>query len=90
MYVYKRTEFSPYCLYTVGFYEPSGKWIAESDYDNAGEAASRAALLNGSSEETIDKLINALKDFCDLRTALSDDQFNNAYHNASKLIQSIK
>ncbi len=48
MYVYKRTEFSPYCLYTVGYYEPNGKWIAESDHDNTGDAAKRVAFLNGS------------------------------------------
>ncbi len=48
MYVYKRTEFSPYCLYTVGYYEPDGKWSAESDHETSEAAAERTAWLNGS------------------------------------------
>jgi hypothetical protein len=50
-YVYQRTEFSPYCLYTVGYYDPSGKWIPESDHDTKEAAAIRTAWLNGSKEE---------------------------------------
>jgi hypothetical protein len=48
MYVYKRTEFSPYCLYTVGYYEPNGEWVPESDHDTSEQAAERTAWLNGS------------------------------------------
>ncbi len=48
MYVYKRTGFSPYCLYTVGFYDPNGNWIPESDHDTPDEAAKRVRYLNGS------------------------------------------
>ena len=54
MYVYKRTEFSPYCLYTVGYYEPDGKWISESDHETSEAAAERVAWLNGSKPESFD------------------------------------
>lgn len=49
-YVYQRTEFSPYCLFTVGYYDPNGKWIPESDHDTSEEAAKRTAWLNGNKE----------------------------------------
>ena len=45
MYVYKLSEPG---LWTVGFYEPDGKWIAESDHDSPELAAARVARLNGS------------------------------------------
>lgn len=45
MYVYIRSEPG---LYTVGFYDPAGKWHAESDHDSESAAASRVAWLNGS------------------------------------------
>ena len=44
MWVYKRTEPG---LWTVGFYDPSGKWVPESDHGSPGEAAARVAYLNG-------------------------------------------
>jgi len=47
MYVYIRSEFSPYELYTVGFYKPDGKWEPESDHETADEAAKRVNYLNG-------------------------------------------
>lgn len=43
-YVYIRSEPS---LWTVGFYDPAGKWQPESDHDSADEAAARVAALNG-------------------------------------------
>lgn len=48
-WVYKQTEKSEFGgLWTVGFYEPgTDKWIAESDHDTAGKAASRVHYLNG-------------------------------------------
>lgn len=45
MYVYKQTEPG---LYTVGYYEPSGKWYPESDHSSAQEAADKVHYLNGS------------------------------------------
>ncbi|WP_175773418.1 hypothetical protein [Paraburkholderia phenazinium] len=33
--------------YTVGFYDPSGKWCPESDCGSPEEAAGRVAWLNG-------------------------------------------
>ena len=44
MYVYINSE--P-CLWTVGFYDPNGKWHAESDHETKEEAANRVAFLNG-------------------------------------------
>ena len=51
MYVYIETEHNVgpngENLYTVGFYDPSGKWVPESDYNDRNEAAARVAYLNG-------------------------------------------
>lgn len=51
MYVYLKSEAG---CWTVGFYDPSGKWHSESDHASADKAARRVAYLNGtnvSSEE---------------------------------------
>jgi len=37
-------------LWTVGFYDPSGEWIPESDHDSSDEAAERVHFLNGASQ----------------------------------------
>jgi hypothetical protein len=34
-------------LWTVGFYDPSGRWHPESDHDSPEEAAKRVHYLNG-------------------------------------------
>jgi hypothetical protein len=44
-YVYVKSEAD---LWTVGFYDPSGKWQPESDHGNRDSAAARVAWLNGS------------------------------------------
>lgn len=44
MYVYIQSERN---LYTVGFYNPDGKWQPESDHDTSEEAANRVRYLNG-------------------------------------------
>jgi len=49
MYVYFRTETNP-DLYTVGFYDPNGKWQTESDHETRDEAAQRVNYLNGGKE----------------------------------------
>ncbi len=54
-YVYLKSEPQ---LYTVGFYNPDGKWIAESDHDSSDEAARRVAYLNGD-RQTRDEELNA-------------------------------
>ena len=51
IWVYIRTEFSPYELYTVGFYDPQGKWKPESDYSTKQQAAQRVNYLNGGKEK---------------------------------------
>jgi hypothetical protein len=52
MYVYIQTEFpgkdgATAPLYTVGHYDPDGKWISESDHALREGAAARVAYLNG-------------------------------------------
>lgn len=47
MWVYQRTESE---LYTVGYYDPQGKWHADSDHSTAEEAAKRVHYLNGGKE----------------------------------------
>lgn len=44
MYVYIQSEPG---LYTVGFYDPNGKWHSDSDHDNKVDAADRVHYLNG-------------------------------------------
>jgi hypothetical protein len=44
MYVYIRSEKN---LWTVGFYDPQGKWHSESDYGSRERAADRVHWLNG-------------------------------------------
>jgi hypothetical protein len=34
-------------LYTVGFYDPSGKWHTDSDHSTRQEAGDRVHYLNG-------------------------------------------
>ncbi len=48
MYVYQRTESG---LYTVGFYDPTGTWHAESDHSSKEDAAKRVHYLNGGKGE---------------------------------------
>lgn len=47
MYVYVKSEPN---LYTVGFYDPNGKWNPESDFRKVEEAAKRVAFLNGGAQ----------------------------------------
>jgi hypothetical protein len=44
MWVYVRSEPN---LYTVGFYDPDGKWHTDYDYGSKDEAAERVHYLNG-------------------------------------------
>ncbi len=48
MYVYIRSETK---LFTVGFYDPSGTWMPESDWRSADEAAERVHFLNGGRDQ---------------------------------------
>jgi hypothetical protein len=51
MYVYKKSTFPGERLWTVGFYDPSGRWHPESDHDSEQSAAERVHYLNGGREE---------------------------------------
>ena len=57
MYVYVKSEPG---LWTVGFYDPKGKWVAESDHDNPRDAAERVAWLNGSRPSMPDSVQRSL------------------------------
>ena len=46
-FVYLRSEPG---LWTVGFYTPTGEWIAESDHDHTPDVATWGAYLNGGGE----------------------------------------
>lgn len=48
MWVYIKTE---QFLWTVGFYDPNGKWHTDSDHESKKEASERVAYLNGSKGE---------------------------------------
>ncbi len=57
MYVYIKSESAGkagavHDLYTVGFYDPQGKWHADSDHSTGDEAAARVHYLNGGEDET--------------------------------------
>ena len=40
-------------LWTVGFYDPNGKWHADSDHSTPAAAAERVHYLNGGGPEAI-------------------------------------
>lgn len=48
MYVYLKTEKQ---LWTVGFYDPSGKFRTESDHGSKDDAAKRVRWLHGGNEK---------------------------------------
>jgi hypothetical protein len=48
MYVYIKSEPG---LWTVGFYDPSGKWHPDSDHASTEDAANRVHYLNGGEPE---------------------------------------
>ena len=48
MYVYIESEHNSWgSLWTVGFYDPNGKFIPESDHESQADAAKRVRYLNG-------------------------------------------
>lgn len=47
MWVYRQSEPG---LWTVGFYEPSGKWQPESDHESREAAGGRVHYLNGGAD----------------------------------------
>jgi len=49
MYVYMLSESDGqgHRLYTVGYYDPRGNWIPESDHEDKEAAARRVSFLNG-------------------------------------------
>jgi hypothetical protein len=69
MYVYIRSEPN---LYTVGFYDPEGKWHPDSDWSDREDAAYRVSRLNGTThelenrikrlEENVEKMMTCLKE----------------------------
>jgi hypothetical protein len=65
-YVYIQTEkaghgFETRDLFTVGFYQPDGKFYPESDHPTSEKAAERVAYLNGAGavRRTLDEALNS-------------------------------
>ena len=48
MYVYLQSEPT---LWTVGYYDPSGKWQPQSDHGTEREARAEVAYLNGDGQQ---------------------------------------
>lgn len=73
MYIYKQSdEFKDFGnrLYSVGYYDPKGKWICEGIYEFSEDAASRVAWLNGK-YNCIDKIITYIEDIQDYLIKIS-------------------
>jgi hypothetical protein len=47
VWVFQQTERGEHPLWTVGYYEPKGEWVPESDHESADKAAARVHYLNG-------------------------------------------
>ena len=50
MWIYLETE--PGSLWSVGFYDPDGTFIAESDFSTQTRARARVNFLNGGSSDS--------------------------------------
>jgi hypothetical protein len=57
-YIYIQSEPS---LWTVGFYDPHGKFVAQSDHDSEEGAEKQVRLLNGGSTEDMAARVSALE-----------------------------
>jgi hypothetical protein len=57
MYVYKKTEQNP-DLFTVGFYDPNGKWEPDTDWSNRAHAAQQVSYLNGGATQPPELSLN--------------------------------
>lgn len=55
MYVYIESEPG---LWTVGFFDQTGKWHPDSDHETKGKAASRVAGINGHNQ-SLDEALNS-------------------------------
>ena len=47
MYCYRCIRRPSPMIFTVGFYDPTGKWMPESDHSESDKAAMRVNYLNG-------------------------------------------
>ncbi len=53
MWVYVRSEPG---LWTVGFFDPDGRWHSDSDHSEREDAATRVAFLNGQASSPNEEL----------------------------------
>ncbi len=58
MYAYLQSEPT---LWTVGYYDPSGKWQPQSDHGTEREARAKVAYLNGDSSQDLAAEVARLK-----------------------------
>ncbi len=79
MYVYIESESAPHELWTVGHYDPAGKWIAESDHRSRQEAAARVRALNGGSPHDLgdpwDQLLKSIREYAQNNRLTDMDAF---------------
>jgi hypothetical protein len=59
VYIHSDTDSRGNWLWTVGFYDPAGKWHAETDHDNKEAAAERVHWLNGGQRSYLPCGVNA-------------------------------
>ena len=89
-YYYKRTEFSSYELYTVGYDDSNGDWHPESDHNKVEAAVNRVNFLNGGmhsaaeylkeiEERLIYRLQKEFPDSLDLVKFIVEEHFLNIY-----------
>lgn len=57
-YVYRHIEAG---LFTVGFYDPDGKWMPESDWGTSDQAATRVHFMNGGTVENFSDFFRACR-----------------------------
>jgi hypothetical protein len=56
-------------LYTVGFYDPTGKWHSDSDYSDRADARERCAWLNGAQpQHLMVRVARAMENLADAMT----------------------
>jgi hypothetical protein len=78
MWVYIRVKSEPN-LFTVGFYDPSGKWQTDSDHSSKEDAAERCSFLNGNRDEVRLRELNV-----ELVKALIKAEHYLAYYNNNR------
>lgn len=83
MYVYKQTEPS---LWTVGYYDPTGKWMPESDHATEGQASGRVIQLNGGGKNQDTENVAELRRIIDVAVTA---HYNRGVRAAAMIVQTV-